>query len=97
MQLSQIYGRCPECDSPDLAHFAHWFTGEIPAGIEGFVGCRDCQSWWHLVSIAPAVNIFEPEKWRVIQAGQGPYDGQEEMEKVTTYKDADYFRHGDAA
>jgi hypothetical protein len=80
---------CGKCGSTNLAHFTDWYSGTIPAGIEGFIGCRDCQYWEQLLSIADAESELDAVHWTVLAAGQGSYRGSEEREKTITYRNPD--------
>jgi hypothetical protein len=53
----------------------------------GFIGCRECQSWESLLSIDEAKDLFEAEKWVVLEAGQGTFDNDAERQKTITYRD----------
>jgi hypothetical protein len=80
---------CPRCGSTNLAHVVTWVTGEIPAGVEGEVVCRNCLYWEMLLTVAPAATVFDTERWVVLEAGQGAYSGDAERAQVTSYRDPD--------
>jgi len=97
MRKSRFEDRvCPECGRDDLAHFAMWPSGVIPVGIEGFIGCRDCFYWEHVLTVSEAEYIFDHEHWVVLRAGQGVFDDKAEQEMVASYSDPEadeYPRH----
>jgi len=73
MQNSFNKRTCPKCNSTNLAHVASWFTGTIPAGVEGEIACRNCLYWETLLTTEAAENIFDTYRWIVLAAGQGTY------------------------
>lgn len=85
------------CGSKDIAHYAHWLSGEIPVGISGTRACRSCHRWEKVLTIAPAKNIWDMEKWIVTMQGEGTYSGGiKERDAVTTWRNPDnllYPRH----
>jgi hypothetical protein len=78
---------CGKCGSHNLAHFAEWYSGQIPAGIEGFIGCRECQYWERILTLADAADVFDGDHWIVLKAGQGSFSREEEQDKTITYQD----------
>lgn len=67
-------GVCPDCGSPDLAHYVLAWGSPIPPNTEGFIGCRQCLHWRRVRSAAPASTIFDPAGlWEVIEAGEGTF------------------------
>ena len=89
--------QCGECGSDDLAHFVEWYSGQIPAGIEGEIICRGCSYWEKLLSVADASDVFETSHWVVLEAGTGKYSDPMDRAGTTTYRDPDaenYARFG---
>jgi hypothetical protein len=84
------------CGSKDIAHYAHWMNGEIPAGVGGTRACRFCHRWEKVLTIAPAQNIWDMDKWIVTRQGQGTYSGIKARDAVQTWVNPDnekYPRH----
>lgn len=81
--------KCPECGSSDLAHYEEWFTGETPVGIEGFIGCRVCHYWQKMLTVLPALDVFDHTKWIVLVIGKGTYRNAEEYHAAVRYRNPD--------
>ncbi len=80
-----VWGKCPECGSEDLAHYAEWWGTDIPAGTHGFIGCRECGSWWDVEATAETEHIFTGD-WRVVAMGQGTYGNVEERRRTILWE-----------
>lgn len=87
MQNSFKNRTCPQCGSTDLAHYAMWITGTIPAGVEGEILCRSCLYWELLLTTQHAENVFDVDMWVVLEAGQGTYRNDADKARVTLYQD----------
>jgi hypothetical protein len=89
--------KCGECGSEDLAHFVEWYSGQIPAGIEGEIICRGCSYWEKVLTVVDTSDIFDTPNWVVLEAGRGKYNNPMEQAGTTTYRDPEaenYARFG---
>jgi hypothetical protein len=89
--------KCGTCGSDNSAHFVEWYSDQIPAGVEGFIGCRECQYWERVLSVSEAGSVLETKHWIVIETGQGSFSGSEERERTSTYRNPEadqYPRYG---
>jgi hypothetical protein len=89
--------QCGECGSTDLAQRAEWYSGQVPAGVEGHIACNGCGYWEKTLSVAPAEDALDTNNWVVLEAGRGKYDSPEAREKTIFFRDpeaANYARFG---
>lgn len=82
---------CRLCGSIDIAHYAEWLEGEIPIGIEGFIGCNTCHYWERVLTIAPASSIHDRTKWVVLEAGNHTFSSREEREASIIYRNPTHY------
>src|SRR5690349_15759338 len=89
--------QCGECGSQDLAQFVEWYSGQVPAGVEGHIACNGCGYWEKSLSLSQAEDVFDTPNWVVLEAGRGRYSSAEEREKTIFFRDpeaATYARFG---
>jgi ribosomal protein S27AE len=89
--------KCPKCGGEHLAHVADWYSGTIPVGITGRIGCQDCYYWESLVSVQESDDVFDTTQWVVLEAGQGKYSSEAERQATITYRNPEadkYARFG---